>query len=102
MYSLEYAGQYVGASSELPDPTTEALSASVERILLTSVPFQNGVMKLTSIAFWESPPESAVYALLYFTLCVFNYVTRAIVSGRFPPMTSPACRTAITSLAELA
>ena len=86
VYSSEYAGQYIGASSELPDHTAESLSTSFERVLLTSVPFQNGVMKVMSVAFWESPAESAAYALLYFTLCVFNYVTRAIVSRRVMPI----------------
>ena len=80
VYTAAHAQQYIGASSELPEPTAEALSTSFERVLLTSVPLQNGVIKLISVAFWDSPAETAAYALLYFTLCVFNYVTRAIVS----------------------
>jgi hypothetical protein len=39
-------------------------------------------MKLASIAFWENPPETAAYAVLYLILCVFNYVTRAVVRDR--------------------
>ncbi len=88
MYTTKHAQNYIGASSKLPEPTAEALSTSVERVLLTSVPLQNMVMKIMSVAFWESPTETATYALLYFTLCVFNYVTRAIVSG----VTVPKCR----------
>ena len=53
--------------------------SSFERVLLTSTPVQNLFMKLASIAFWDNPPETAAYAVFYFILCVFNYVTRAVV-----------------------
>jgi hypothetical protein len=82
-YLNEYGGQYIGASSELPEPTESALISSFERVLLTSTPVQNLVMQLGRIAFWESPMETAAYAVLYFTLCVFNYVSRAVVSESF-------------------
>ena len=81
-YVQQYAGRYIGASSELPEPTESALIASLERVLLTSMPVQNMLTKLISIAFWESPMETAAYAVLYFVLCLFNYVTRALVSDR--------------------
>ena len=82
VYTHTHAHNYIGASSELPEPTAEALSTSFERVLLTSIPLQNGVMKVMSVVLWETPSVTATYAVLYFTLCVFNYVTRAIVSGR--------------------
>ena len=81
-YLQRHAGQYIGASSELPEPTESALISSFERVLLTSTPVQNLLMKVASIAFWESPTETVAYAVLYFILCVFNYVTRAVVSHR--------------------
>ena len=81
-YLQQYGGRYIGASSELPEPTEGALISSFERVLLTSTPLQNVLMKLASIAFWESPTETAAYAVLYFILCVFNYVTRAVVRLR--------------------
>lgn len=80
-YVERYAHRYIGASSELPDPTAEALNSSVERLTLTSAPLQNTIMTLMSIASWDTPMETAAYAALYFTLCVFNYVSRAVVSG---------------------
>jgi len=81
-YLEQYGGRYIGASSELPEPTESALISSFERVLLTSTPVQNVLMKLISIAFWESPMETAAYAVLYFILCVFNYVTRAVISDQ--------------------
>ena len=88
-YVQQYAGHYVGASSELPEPTESALISGFERVLLTSTPVQNMLTKLMSIAFWENPMETAAYAVLYFMLCLYNYVTRALVSNRIDSPSDP-------------
>ena len=80
-YLQKHGGRYIGASSELPEPTQEALVSSFERVLLTSIPVQNFVMELGRIALWDRPMETGAYAVLYFALCVFNFVTRAVVSA---------------------
>ena len=84
-YVQAYGRRYIGMSSELPEPTESALISSFERVLLMSMPVQDMLTKLISIAFWEIPTETAVYALLYFALCLYNYVTRALVSSLFSP-----------------
>ena len=78
----QYGSQYIGASSELPEPTESALISSFERVLLTSIPVQDVVMKLRRIACWERPMETAAYAALYFLLCVFTKVISTIVSDK--------------------
>ena len=78
----QYGSRYIGASSELPEPTESALISSFERVLLTSVPVQDLVMELSSIACWESPMKTAGYAVLYFTLCMFTKVISTVVSDK--------------------
>lgn len=81
-YLERYGSQYISASSELPEPTEGALISSFERVLLTSIPVQDLAMKLGRIACWESPLETAGYAVLYFGLCIFTKVISTVVSGK--------------------
>ena len=82
-YVHEYGGQYIGASSDLPEPTEAALISSFERILVTSTPVQNAFMTLRRVSRWENPWESGTYLFIYYFFLIFSYITRAFVSQKF-------------------
>jgi hypothetical protein len=79
-YVHEYGGQYIGASSDLPEPTEAALISSFERILVTSTPVQDAFMTLRRVSRWEDPWESGTYLVIYYFFLIFSYITRAFVS----------------------
>ena len=70
---------------------------------MTSIPVQEMIMKLRSIACWERPMETATYAVLYLLLCIFTKVISTIVSSRAllerstSRVSSPSLITDITS-----
>ncbi|KAK3707272.1 hypothetical protein LTR37_012273 [Vermiconidia calcicola] len=100
-YNLSrHSGRYIGASSELPEPTQQALIAGVERALLTSTPAQSLTIKLMTIAYWENPKVTGAYAAVYCVLCMLNYIPRAVIlyvvyatlRARYYPPTIPELR----------
>jgi hypothetical protein len=79
-YSELYGDRYIGASSELASATKDVVSSSVERLLLTSVPWQRALMKIRQIYRWEDPLKTAVCLVLYVYLWALSYITAVAVS----------------------
>ena len=79
-----YGSQYVGASSELPSASQDAIQSGFERLLLSSTPCQEAFMNLRSIYRWEDPKRSARWLMIYFTLWTFNCLAGFAVKSNIP------------------
>jgi hypothetical protein len=67
----------------MPPMTKDAIISSIERLILTSTPFQTVLMKIRHVYRWEDPMETAIYLVLYFALWAVNYLTGAAVNTHF-------------------
>lgn len=76
-YLEEYGGSYIGASSDLPDPTEDALMSGFERVILTSSPLQDLFMRMRRIAHWENPSRSLAWLVTYLVLVYYDYIAGA-------------------------
>ncbi|KAL8819489.1 MAG: hypothetical protein Q9223_002077 [Gallowayella weberi] len=94
-YYLEHYGdQYIDQNPNLPDPSEEALNTTVERLIMTSTPYQMLLMKIRSIYRWDDPTVTARYLTAYIFLWALNYLSGAAVTlpltdfvkrGLYPP-----------------
>ena len=70
---------YIDENSNLPMPSEEALNTSIERLLMTSTPYQMLLMKIRHVYRWDDPSETAKYLIAYVFLWAINYITGATV-----------------------
>ena len=61
-------GQYIGFFSEPPPASQETVSASIERLLVASTPWQEINMHARRIYRWESPKETFAYLVAFVIL----------------------------------
>ncbi|KAL8798625.1 MAG: hypothetical protein Q9182_006519 [Xanthomendoza sp. 2 TL-2023] len=94
-YYLErYGDQYIDQNPNLPEPSEEALNTTVERLIMTSTPYQMLLMKIRSIYRWDDPTVTANYLTAYIFLWAMNYLSGAAIlsliflvvkRGLYPP-----------------
>ena len=76
---MEYYGsRYIDIPADPPD-MRDAITASSERLLLTSIPAQDLFMTMRRIARWENPVESGTYMVIYLMLVLSSNVMTALV-----------------------
>ncbi|KAL8869908.1 MAG: hypothetical protein Q9174_003920 [Haloplaca sp. 1 TL-2023] len=79
-YYLEHYGdQYIDANPNLPTPSEEALNTSVQRLLMTSTPYQMLFMQARRIYRWDNPSMTAKYLAAYVLLWALNYLSGAAI-----------------------
>ena len=78
-YIERYGAQYIGTSDELPEPTESAIISGLERVILTSAPYQTFLMKLREVSLWKQPKRSACYMAVYFVLWWYDCLTGSAV-----------------------
>ncbi|KAL8651975.1 MAG: hypothetical protein Q9226_004459 [Calogaya cf. arnoldii] len=79
-YHLEHYGdQYIDQNPNLPTPSEEALNTSVERLIMTSTPYQMLLMRIRHIYRWDHPTTTAKYLAAYVFLWVMNYISGAAI-----------------------
>lgn len=83
-YSEKYGGQYIGSFAEPPPASQETVSASIERLIVATTPWQQGIMNIRRIYRWESTKETSTYLAIFLFLWAVNLVSPAIV-GRILP-----------------
>ena len=101
-YSEKYGGQYIGSFAEPPPASQETISASIERLLIASTPWQEVIMNIRRIYRWENSNETLTYLVIFLFLWVANCVASAIVNTKIP-ISSCSCiqtRTANSLLAS--
>lgn len=81
-YSEKYGGQYIGSFAEPPPASQETISASIERLLVASTPWQELIMHIRRIYRWESTNETLTYLTIFLLLWVVNCVTSGIVNTK--------------------
>ncbi|KAL8996522.1 MAG: hypothetical protein Q9169_003989 [Polycauliona sp. 2 TL-2023] len=79
-YHLEHYGdQYIDQNPNLPTPSEEAINTSVERLIMTSTPYQMVLMKIRHIYRWDNPTQTAKYLAAYVLLWSMNYISGAAI-----------------------
>ncbi|KAL8682480.1 MAG: hypothetical protein Q9186_001427 [Xanthomendoza sp. 1 TL-2023] len=79
-YCLEHYGdQYIDQNPNLPNPSEEALNTTVERLIMTSTPYQMLLMRIRSIYRWDDPIVTAQYLTAYIFCWVMNYISGAAI-----------------------
>ncbi|KAL8760559.1 MAG: hypothetical protein Q9184_003254 [Pyrenodesmia sp. 2 TL-2023] len=74
-----YGDQYIDRNPNLPEPSQEAINTSMERLVMTSTPYQMLMMKIRHIYRWDNRTETALYLAAYALLWAFNYLTGAVI-----------------------
>ncbi|KAG8527407.1 uncharacterized protein KY384_007559 [Bacidia gigantensis] len=83
-YAEQYCDQHINESSELPAANEEAITTSVERLVMTSMAVQTVLMKVRYIYRWDDPYKTAVYCSSYFLLLIFGHLGVGIVRMQYP------------------
>jgi hypothetical protein len=78
----KYGGQYIGFFSEPPPASQETVSASIERLLVASTPWQDLMMHIRRIYRWENHTETVAYLVAYVILWAIGGLCAAAVSHR--------------------
>ncbi|KAI4263525.1 MAG: hypothetical protein L6R42_001331 [Xanthoria sp. 1 TBL-2021] len=73
----KYGGQYIGSFSEPPLASQETVSASVERLLIASSPWQEMAMHIRRIYRWENRRETSAYLVAFTFLWVYGALCAA-------------------------
>ena len=81
LYAEKYGGQYIGSFSEQPTASQETMSASIERVLVASTPWQEVIMHIRRIYRWDNTNETLTYLIIFLLLWAMNCVASAIVSN---------------------
>lgn len=81
LYAEKYGGQYIGSFAEPPPASQETMSASIERVLVASTPWQEVIMHIRRIYRWDNTNETLTYLIIFLLLWVINCVASAIVSN---------------------
>ena len=76
----KYGGHYIGAFSEPPTASQETVSASVERLLIASSPWQELTMHARRIYRWENQKESTAYLVAFLFLWAYGALSAVAVS----------------------
>ena len=76
-----YGDQYIDRNPNLPDPSEEAINTSIERLVMTSTPYQVLLMKVRHVYRWENKLETALYLVTYTFLWAMEYLAGTIVSS---------------------
>ncbi len=92
-YIERYGAQYLGTSDELPKPTESAIISGLERVILTSAPYQTFLMKLRGVSLWQQPKHSACYMAVYFVLWWCDCLVASVVSLCPSSPTASPCQT---------
>ena len=79
-YSEMFGGQYIGSFAEPPPASQESLSASVEKLLVASTPWQEVIMRVRRVYRWENTSETMAYLAAFLVLWAMNLLVSAIVS----------------------
>ncbi|KAL8899512.1 MAG: hypothetical protein Q9207_006164 [Kuettlingeria erythrocarpa] len=77
-YVEHYGDQYIDRNPNLPEPSQEAINTSLERLVMTSTPYQMLMMKVRHIYRWDNRRETALYLTAYAFLWAFNYLAGAL------------------------
>ncbi|KAI4284820.1 MAG: hypothetical protein L6R38_001156 [Xanthoria sp. 2 TBL-2021] len=78
----KYGGQYIGSFSEPPPASQETVSASVERLLIASSPWQELAMHIRRIYRWENRRETSAYFVAFISLWVYGALCAAAIEKR--------------------
>ncbi|KAL8668318.1 MAG: hypothetical protein Q9168_007047, partial [Polycauliona sp. 1 TL-2023] len=79
-YHLEHYGdQYIDQNPNLPTPSEEAINTSVERLIMTSTPYQMLLMQIRHIYRWDNPTQTAKYLAAYVVCWAMNYISGAAI-----------------------
>ncbi|KAL8659790.1 MAG: hypothetical protein Q9202_006940 [Teloschistes flavicans] len=79
-YQIEHYGdRYIDANPNLPTPSEEALNTTVERLIMTSTPYQMLLMKVRHVYRWDDPSKTAKYLAAYTLLWAFDYISGAAI-----------------------
>ncbi|KAL8636427.1 MAG: hypothetical protein Q9228_006177, partial [Teloschistes exilis] len=79
-YHIErYGDGYIDANPNLPTPSEEALNTTVERLIMTSTPYQMLLMNIRHIYRWDDPRKTATYLAAYTLLWAFDYISGAAI-----------------------
>lgn len=81
LYAEKYGGQYIGSFAEPPTASQETMSASIERVLVASTPWQEVIMHIRRIYRWDNTNETLTYLIIFLLLWAINCVASAIVSN---------------------
>ena len=73
----QYGGQYIGFFSEPPPASQETVSASIERLLVASAPWQEFAMHVRRIYRWEYQKETLTYLVAYMILWSYGALSAA-------------------------
>ncbi|KAL8772839.1 MAG: hypothetical protein Q9209_002184 [Squamulea sp. 1 TL-2023] len=73
----KYGGHYIGSFAEPPPASQETISASVERLLIASTPWQELVMHIRRIYRWENQKETLAYLLAFLILWAYGTLSAA-------------------------
>lgn len=76
----KYGGQYIGFFSEPPTASQETVSASIERLLVASTPWQDLLMHVRRIYRWENQKETFAYLVGFIVLWSCGALCAAAVS----------------------
>ncbi|KAL8784993.1 MAG: hypothetical protein Q9213_003654 [Squamulea squamosa] len=71
----KYGGHYIGSFAEPPPASQETVSASVERLLIASTPWQELVMHIRRIYRWENRKETSAYLLAFTILWAYGMLS---------------------------
>ena len=78
-YAEKYGAQYIGSFAEPPPASQETVSASIERLIVATTPWQEVIMAIRRIYRWESTRETSMYLTVFLVLWAVNCVSPAIV-----------------------
>ncbi|KAL8690763.1 MAG: hypothetical protein Q9218_003867 [Villophora microphyllina] len=80
----KYGGQYIGSFSEPPPASQETVSASLERLLIASTPWQELIMHTRRIYRWENQKETSAYLVTFVALWAYGALCAAGVRDEQP------------------
>ena len=86
LYAEEYGGQYIGSFAEPPAASQATISASIERVLVASTPWQEVIMHIRRVYRWDNTNETLTYLVIFLLLWAINCVASAIVSNLLLPL----------------
>ncbi|KAL8669396.1 MAG: hypothetical protein Q9168_006008 [Polycauliona sp. 1 TL-2023] len=73
----QYGGQYIGSFAEPPPASQETVSASVERLLIASSPWQELAMHTRRVYRWEDRRETSMYLGAFTILWAYGLLSIA-------------------------
>lgn len=80
-YAHRYGAQYIGYGSDPPTPSKETIMPNIERLIVSTSPFQEFIMTTRRVYRWEHPAETLKYLLIYSVLWYFNLLLPGILSA---------------------